>query len=143
MLLRLAALPLLFTLLNHDASAMSWGELEKEILASESGKPVIDETMYRVVEIVQTVAVYTQALYQKNPRSPDLLFCIPKGTSMDINQGISLIRHQAKLENAKPDAQVQNLLLRALTLKFPCTAKVKNQEQHSLLIFPTNSDISL
>ena len=98
--------------------AIKWGELEREIVAVESGKPATGTVQIRLIAAIDTIVVYTKILREQN--SAALLFCIPQGTSMNFNQVVAMIRHQAKIDRAAPEEKVQSLLLRSLVRQYPC-----------------------
>jgi hypothetical protein len=64
--------------------------------------------------------VYTKTLEAKTAGPDNRLVCVPRGTRMDLDRVVGMIRQQAESEDADDDASVQGLLLRAFTAEFPC-----------------------
>ncbi len=103
------------------SQALSWGDLQQEIERLAAGKPATQLIHLRLFEVFETVAIYTKALKAHKPNSA--LFCSANDTQMHFNQLVSMIRHQARQEQATAQEPVQALLLRALQQQFPCKSE--------------------
>lgn len=109
---------LLLLLSPLSAWALSWGELEAEIDSVESGNPGDVAIIQRMSDVVSAVAAYNRALREAG--ADELLFCPASGSSIELDRIVSLVRAQARLDQAGPEIGVETLLLRALAREFPC-----------------------
>lgn len=107
-------LGLLFSL---PASALTWGELDDELNAVQSGAAASQEIIDRFAEIAEMLAAYTIALREAGG-SP--LLCPAPGTPMGFNELIAVVKEEAQRSDAKRSATVQSLMLAGLREKFPC-----------------------
>ena len=105
------------TLLCAPLQALSWSELEAEITSVESGGAPNSQIILRFSEMVNMMVSYTRQLNEKN-LAP--LFCPPQGVPMHSDQLISIVRNQARQQNAGPETMVQELLLDGFSAEFPC-----------------------
>ena len=101
------------------ASAMSWAELEEQINAVDAGKTADVIVRQGLIEIVDTVVIYTKLMHENEP--DHMLFCPAKGSEMDLGKIIDIIRKQVEIEQAKKMASVQLLLIKGLRREFPCS----------------------
>lgn len=99
------------------ANAMTWEELQTEILAVESGAPGNREMILRFSEMVHMLVSYTRDLQTRGLATP---FCPPRGQTVTIDELVSLVRVQARAESASPETLVQDLLLAGYRHRFPC-----------------------
>ena len=116
-----AVIGVLMLFCTFSAGALTFAELEKEVVAVEAGQRPDEMIFIRLADITEAFTVYTKALYKK--KTTTLLFCIPRGTQMNINQVISMIRRQAKIDKVSQGEMVQNILLRAYESQFPCSVE--------------------
>lgn len=103
---------------SSGAAAMPWQELQSEINSVEAGNQPDMAIIRRTAEMVEMLVGYHRAL--RSEGAERLLFCPQAGGSMELDEVVSLIRFQARKQNATPDTLVQSLLLDAFRSRFPC-----------------------
>jgi len=106
-------------LLPHNSFALTWGELNAEITASEAGEEVRQEIVLRLMDIVQMTVVFRQSLAAAE--ADVLLFCPGPGQGMSLDEVTSMVRAQARREQACDEVLVQNLVLDAFRDAPPCS----------------------
>lgn len=106
------------SLSNKPAHAMSWNELNEQIIASETGKPTNPVVILKLTEIISMLVVNAQAQSKKDPHS--LLFCPPRNKEFHIDQLISLMRNHVKKNPSAIDTSVQHILLNSMVNEYPC-----------------------
>ena len=109
---------LLTALLAAPLQAMNWAELEAEINSVESGNAPNSAIIVRFSELVNMMVSYTRELHEQQ-LSP--LFCPPQGVPMHSDQLVSMVRAEARKQDAGPQMMVQDLLLDAFRAEFPCS----------------------
>lgn len=117
--MRIPVYGLLLTLLVPPTplQAMTWGELEAEINAVEAGAPGNREMILRFSEMVHMLVTYTRQL-QVQGLPP--LVCPTRGQAINIDELVSMVRHEARTEQAGPETLVQELLLSGFRETYPC-----------------------
>lgn len=115
-----ATILLCFSLFTAAAQAMTFEEFHDGAAAVEAGEAPDEALVTRLVEIMDMLRVYTKALEAKTDEPTDRLVCVPRGTRMDLDGVVGMVRQQAESEDVDDDASVQGLLLRAFTYEFPC-----------------------
>lgn len=103
----------------QSASALNWGEFRAAVEAVDAGGQPDAAVVARLQEIVNTVAIYTDAQKQQFPDS--LLFCAPDLPDVTLEEIAGGIRDQANAIQAADSVSVQELLMRALQTNYPCS----------------------
>ena len=105
-----------FPVLGH---ALTWGELESEVLSVESGNPVNVQMIRRMSDIVEAIVQFHVALQTAGVERT--LFCPASGQEMGLEEIVSMVRHQARLEQSDAEALIPELLINALQREFACS----------------------
>jgi hypothetical protein len=108
----------LAALLSAPLQALTWSELEAEINSVESGNAPNSAIIVRFSEMVNMMVSYTREL---NQQQLEPLFCPPRGVPMHSDQLVSMVRAEARQQDAGPQVMVQDLLLDAFLGEFPCS----------------------
>ncbi len=109
---------LLVLLLSNQVAAMTWKELNDDILRVESGAQSDPQIIVRLSEIVLTLVSYTKAVEEQDPAKQ--IFCMQPGGSLNINEIVSMVRYEARTRDAMEVELVQDLMLIAFQARFPC-----------------------
>lgn len=104
-------------ILSSTVQAMTWVELSEEIESVESGAAGNRDIILRFSEMVHMMVSYSRQLRQENLQP---LFCPPQGQAINIDDLVSIVRAEARRQDARPDALVQDLLLSGFAEEFPC-----------------------
>lgn len=104
-------------LLANAVAAMTWAELEREIESVEAGNAGNPQLIQRTAEMIEMLAVYAKA--QAAAELPRL-FCPEPNRQIQLDGVVSMIRAQARAENAGPATSVQQLLLNSFRANYPC-----------------------
>jgi len=99
--------------------ALNWGEFRVAVEAVDAGGQPDANVVTRLQEIVNTVAIYTDAQRQQHPDS--LIFCAPDLPGITLEEIAGGIRDQANAMQAADSVSVQELLMRALQANYPCS----------------------
>jgi len=108
-----------FLLFSQASLALNWGEFKVAVEAVDAGGQPDAFVVTRLQEIINTVAIYTDAQRQKDPGS--LLFCVPDLSSVTLEDIAGGVRDQAIAIQAADSVSVQELLMRALQERYPCS----------------------
>ena len=109
---------LLFVCLPSLSNALTWGELEDELLSVEAGNPPDVTMIQRLSDIVEAIVHYHVMLRESGVEQT--LFCPPGGQEMGLEELASMVRYQARQEQSVDEVMVQRLLLNALQREFAC-----------------------
>lgn len=104
-------------LLSSPAGALNWRELAAEIDSVESGNAGNAVMMQRVSALITMLMVYRDALVEAKSVP---LFCPPPGGSMGLDEVVSIVRAEARRQDAADSSLVQQLLLSGMRRRFPC-----------------------
>ena len=115
--MRMKSFILVLLTLSSTVHAMTWAELSEEIELVENGAAGNREMILRFSEMVHMMASYSRQLRQEDLEA---LFCPPQGQSMNIDDLVTIVRAEARRQDARPDALVQDLLLTGFAQEFPC-----------------------
>jgi hypothetical protein len=98
--------------------ALTWQELNQEILSVEQGNPANTAIIQRMSDITTALFTYHRAAVTAELAT---LFCPPEGGSMGLNEIVSIVRRQATEADVQDDYLVESLLLDGLQQRFPCS----------------------